>query len=166
MIDHLLHELQVLRKIDFLIAKIWLNLLARRFGLVAFACLIAMFGLGMINIAGLYALQGPVGTVWAAALVALVDLVIAAVVLLAASGSRPGPELDLVFDVRKVAVESLQGDARDLKATLDALGDELKNVRANITQIVQNPLDVAAQRLLVPAALSILKGLRSKKEHA
>jgi len=165
MIDHLVRELQVLRKSDFLIAKIWFNLLARRFGLVAFAGLIAMFGLGMANIAGFYALQASLGPVWAATLVTLVDLGIAAIVLLAASKSRPGPELELAFDVRKMAVESLQADARDLKLTLDALVHELKNVRANITQLVQNPLDVAAQKLLIPAALSVLRGVRSKKEH-
>jgi hypothetical protein len=31
---------------------------------------------------------------------------------------------------------------------------------------VQNPLNAAAERLLVPAALSLLKGLRSKKGQA
>lgn len=44
MIDHFLRDLQVLRKADFVIAKIWLNVLLRRFGLVAFAALIATFG--------------------------------------------------------------------------------------------------------------------------
>ena len=166
MIDHLVRELQVLRKSDFLIAKIWFNLLARRFGLVAFAGLIAMFGLGMANIAGFYALQASLGPVWAATVVALIDLGISGIVLLVATKSRPGPELDLAFDVRKMAVESIQADARDLKLTLDALVNEVKNVRANITQLVQNPLDVAAQKLLIPAALSVLRGVRSKKEHA
>jgi hypothetical protein len=33
MIDHLLRDLQVLRKADILIGKIWLNVLARRLGL-------------------------------------------------------------------------------------------------------------------------------------
>lgn len=165
MIDHLVRELQVLQKSDFLIAKIWLTLLARRFGLIAFACLIAMFGLGMANIAGFYAFEASLGPIWAATVVALVDLGIAGIVLLVASKSRPGPELDLAFDVRKMAVEPIQGDARDLKLTLDGLVDELKKLRTNITQLVQNPLDVAAQKLLIPAALSVLRGVRSKKEH-
>jgi hypothetical protein len=64
-----------------------------------------------------------------------------------------------------MAVESIQADARDVKLALDAVGQELKNFKANISQVVQNPLDVAAQKLLIPAALSMLKGLRSKKEH-
>jgi hypothetical protein len=165
MIDHLLRDLQVLRKADFLIAKIWANVLARRFGFFAFAALIAVFGLGMANVAGFYALQASVGAVLAAGIVALVDFLIAAVVLLVGSKSHPGPELDLAFEVRKMAVESIQADTRDLKATFDTLGQEVKNVRANITELVHNPLDVAAQKLLIPAALSLLRGLRSKREH-
>ncbi len=166
MIDHLVRDLQVLRKADVLIAKIWLQLFARRSGLIAFAGLIAVFGLGMANLAGFYALQTSLGPVWAATIVAVADLVIAAVVLLVASKSRPGAELDVAMDVRRMAVESIQTDASDLKLTMDSLMDELKNVRANVAQLVHNPLDVAAQKLLIPAALSILRGVRSKKEHA
>jgi putative superfamily III holin-X len=166
MIDHLLRDLQVLRKADLLIAKIWLNVLVRRIGLFAFAGLIAVFGLGMANVAGFYALQDSVGAVWAATMVALVDFLVAAIVVLVAGKSKPGPDLDLAFDVRKMAVESIQADARDLKLTLDALGQEVKNVKANIVQLVENPLDLAAQKLLIPAALSIIRGMRSKKEHA
>jgi len=165
MIDHLLRDLQVLQKADFLIARIWLNVLARRTGLFAFAALIAAFGLGMANVAGFHALQGSLGAVWAAGIVAAVDLLIAAIVLLVGSNSRPGPEIDVAFEVRKMAVEAIRADTRDLKLTIDAVSQEVKDVRANITQLVQNPLDVAAQKLLIPAALSIFKGLRSKKEH-
>ena len=163
MFDHLLHDLEVLRKADFLIGKIWFNVLARRFGLFAFAGLIAVFGLGMANIAGFYALQASIGAVWAATVIAIVDFVIAAIVLLLASKSHPGLELDVAFELRKVAVAAIQADTRDLKLTFDALGGEMKNVKATIAGFVQNPLDAAAQKLLVPAALSILRGLRSKK---
>ncbi|HUI12851.1 MAG TPA: phage holin family protein [Xanthobacteraceae bacterium] len=165
MIDHLLRDLQVLHKADFLIGRIWLNVLVRRLGLFALASLIAVFGLGMANVAGFYALQAPVGAVWAAAIVAAADLVIAAIIVLVGSNARPGPEIDVAFEVRKMAVDAIQEDTRDLKVTLEAVGDEIKNVKETIAGIVQNPLDAAAQRLLVPAALSIIRGLRSKKQH-
>lgn len=166
MIDHLLRDLQVLHKADFLIGRIWLNVLVRRLGLFAFAALIAVFGLGMANVAGFYAFQASLGAVWAAALVAAADLLIAAIILVIGSNSRPGPEIDVAFEVRKMAVEAIQADARDLKLTIEGIGQEVKGVKANITQLVQNPLDVAAQKLLIPAALSIIRGMRSKKEHA
>jgi hypothetical protein len=138
----------------------------RRLGLFAFAALIAVFGLGMANVAGFYALQAPLGPVWAAAIVASVDLAIAAIVLIVGSNARPGPEIDVAFDVRKMAVDALQADTHDLKLAIEAVGQELNNVKESITQLVHNPLDVAAQKLLIPAALSILRGMRSKKEHA
>jgi hypothetical protein len=63
MIDNLVRDLQVLRKADFLIGRIWLGVPARRMSLFAFAALIAVFGLGMADVAAFYALQGPVGAV-------------------------------------------------------------------------------------------------------
>src|SRR5271165_2304866 len=102
MIDSVLRDLQVLRKADFLIARIWLNVIARRLALFAFAALIAVFGLGMANLAGFYALQASVGVVGAASIAAAVDLLIAAVVLLVGRNSRPGPEIDLALDLRKM----------------------------------------------------------------
>jgi hypothetical protein len=120
----------------------------------------------MANVAGFHALQASAGPVWAAAIVAAVDLLLAAIILLIGSNSRPGPEIDLAFEVRKMAVESLQADTRELKLTFDGLGQEVRNVKANITQLVHNPLDVAAQKLLIPAALSIIRGLRAKREQS
>jgi hypothetical protein len=121
MIDHLLRDLQVLRKADMLIGKIWLNLLARRLGLFVFAALIGVFGLGMANVAGYNGLQNSLGTVWAAGMVALIDFAIALIVLLLAVRSRPGPEIDLALEVRKTALDQLHEDARDSEA--DDRGD-------------------------------------------
>ena len=166
MMDNLVRDLQVLRKADFLIARIWAGVLLRRLGFFAFAALIAVFGLGMANVAGFYALQGPVGPVWAAVIVAAADLGLAAVVLLIGGNSRPGPEMDLAFDVRKMAVDAIQADTRDLKRTIEGLGQNIHEAGATVAGFVQNPLDTAAQKLLVPAALSLLRGLRAKKEHA
>jgi hypothetical protein len=45
MIDHLVRDLQVLRKADVLIAKIWMNVLLRRSGLIAFAALTQLYQL-------------------------------------------------------------------------------------------------------------------------
>jgi hypothetical protein len=166
MFDHLIHDLQMLRKADFLIGKIWFAVLARRFGLAALAGLIALFGLGMGNVAGFYALQAHVGAVWAAALVGLIDFVVAAFVWLAGSRSHPGPEIDVALEVRKMALESIQADARDLKLVFDNAGSEIRNLKSTIAGLVQNPLDAAAQKVLIPAALSLLRGLRSKKAHS
>ena len=53
MIDHLIRDLQDLRKADFLIGKIWPIVLVRRAALFAFAAVIGVFGRGMVNVASL-----------------------------------------------------------------------------------------------------------------
>lgn len=166
MIDNLVRDLQVLWKADALIGKTWLNILARRFGWFAFAGLIAVFGLGMADVAGFYGLQPSLGPVWAAALVAAADFVLAAFAILLGRNAKPGPEIELALDVRRMAIQSLGTDTRDLKAAVDALGQDIRQTKDTIAGFVQNPLNVAADKLLVPAALSIIRGLRSKKAQA
>jgi len=164
MIDDFVRDLHLLRKTDSLIGRIWLNAMARRFCLFVFAGLIAVFGLGMTNVAGFYGLQVSLGPVWAAALVAIVDFVLAALVMLVGRNSQPGPEIELALDVRKAVVESIQANARDLKVTIDDLGQEIREAKDTIAGFAHNPLDVAAQKLLIPAIVSIVRGLRTRKD--
>jgi len=164
MFDDLVRDLHVLGKADSLIGKIWLKVMARRFGLFVFAGLIAVFGLGMTNVAGFYALQPLVGPVWAAVIISIADFVLAVVVILIARNSEPGAEMELAFDVRKMAIDAVQADAADMKVTIDALGQEIRDAKDTIAGFVNNPLDAAMQKLLIPATLSIIKGLHAKKD--
>lgn len=161
--DNLIRDLQVLWKADSLIGKIWLDVMARRFALFALAGLIAVFGLGMANVAGFYGLEQIWGPVWAALTVAMADLVVALIIALIARSVQPGSEIELAFDIRKTAIASIQADTRDLKDTIDSLGRQIQQTRDTISSFVQRPLNAAAENLLVPAVLSILRGLRSKK---
>ena len=63
MIDHLVRDVQVLRKADMLIGKIWLKTCwcAGLGCLFFFATLIGVFGVGMANVAGYNALQRGTG---------------------------------------------------------------------------------------------------------
>jgi hypothetical protein len=163
MIDDLVRDLQVLWRADSLIGRIWLNVMARRLALFVFAALIAVFGLGMANVSGFYALQASLGLVWAAAVVAIVDFILAAIVLAFASRVQPGSEIELAHEVRKMAIASLQSDSADIKLAVDSLRQDIRQTKDSIAGFVHDPLSGAAERLLVPAALSLLKGLRSKK---
>jgi hypothetical protein len=77
---------------------------------------------------------------------------------------HPGPEIELAFDVRRMAIEAIQADSRDIKATVDSLGQQIRQTKDTIAGFVQHPLSAATENLLVPAVLSMLRGLRSKKE--
>jgi hypothetical protein len=125
-----------------------------------------VFGLGMANVAGFYGLQQSWGPVWAAAIVATADLILAVIIVLAGRSVQPGPEIELAFDVRKMAMDAIQADAHGLKDTVGSLGQQIRQTRDTIAGFAQHPLSSATEQLLVPAVLSILRGLRAKKDHA
>ena len=160
MIDEFVRDLRVLQKADVLIGRIWLKFMVRRFGLFAFAGLIAVLGLAMTDVAGFFTLQAALGPVWAAALVAVGDFVVAAIVMLVGRKSQPRSEIDKAFEVRKMAIDSIQADARGLKVTIDTFGEEIREAKDTIAGFVQSPLDGALQKLLIPAIMCIIKALR------
>jgi hypothetical protein len=163
MFDELIRDLHVLAKADSLIGRIWLNTIARRFGLFLFAGLIALIGVGMANVAGLYALQTFIGPVWAAAIVAVANFALGVIVVLFAKNARPGPELEVALEARNLAIKSIQKDAHDLTATMNALHQDLRDARSSLLEFANNPFDAAAQKLLIPAAIAIINGLRAKR---
>jgi hypothetical protein len=159
MLETVVRDLQLLWKADSLIGRMWLNVMARRFGFFALAGLVAVFGLGMANVAGFYGLEQFQGPVWAAAIVAIADLFIALIIALLGRNVQPGPEIELAFEVRRMALTAVASDARDVKLTVD-------QTRATIAGYVQHPLNAATEHLLVPAIVQVLRGLRSKKHEA
>ena len=94
----------------------------------------------MANVAGYNALQGSVGVIWAAAIVAMADFVIAAIVLVVAGRSQPGSEIDVALEVRRMALESIHEDARDLatrspNSPLGKLADALRPTGSSTVRI-------------------------------
>ena len=166
MIDDLVQNLHGLGRADALIGRMWLNVLVRRLGLFVFASLIAACGLGMANVAAFYTFEEPTGAVWAATIVALCDFALAMIVALVSYNLQPDPEIDRAFEARKAAIESIQDDAGDVKTSIDKLGQDLRDVKDSIAAFVHDPIDSAVQQLLIPAATSIINGLRKKNDQA
>ena len=166
MIDNFVRDLDHLQKAESLVGRIWLEFLARQFGIFAIGGLICVFGLGMTNVAGFCALVDSLGPIWAAVVVAAADFTIAAITVAIARSSQPGPEIYLASDARKMAAEAVKVDARDLKTMIDGFVQECRDVKGTIAGLVQDPIDVAMQKLVIPAATSMIKGLHSKKDEA
>jgi hypothetical protein len=162
MFEEFIGHLQVLSKVDALIARIWLNVLARRFALMMLAALIATFGLAMADIAGFYAFRGPFGPVAAAAIVALADFVVAVAIIAATRLVKPGREMDSAQELRAMAIKSLQSDAAELEETVRGLTQQLRDTKDSIVGLASHPLDAAARALIIPALIAIVKAVRSR----
>jgi hypothetical protein len=162
-LDDFVRDLRLLQQADSLLGRLWLKLMARRLGFYALASLIGALGLGMANLAGYLALEAIMGPVWAAAALAIVDFIIAAAIFLAAMNSDFGSDIDQAFDARQTAIRAVETDGLELKATIDGLRQEVRDIRDTVAAFAHNPLDAAAQKLLIPAAISLVNGLRSNK---
>ena len=145
-------HLRVLWRAERIIAETRLRVLLRRSMLYAFAGLIAVFGLAMLNVAAYFFMRGLWGPVWAALAAALGDLVIALVVVLIALAIRPGPELPAALELRDVSIEGLE-------AELGPLQDRF----AWLSRAARDPFDTVLPAILIPLITSIVRGLRKSK---
>lgn len=111
-LDAIQRHLRALWRAEMLIAQIKLAALLKRTGLMAFAGLVAVFGLATLNFAAYRALTPLWGEVWALVAVALGDFIIAGVLVLMAARNSDAPELPLANELRDQAIAALELDAR------------------------------------------------------
>ena len=148
----ILRHLRVLWRAERVIAETRLRIVLRRSMLYAFAGLIAVFGLAMLNVAAYFFLRAYWGPIWAALTAAFGDLVIAVVIVLIALAIRPGPELPAAIELRDV---SMQG----LEAELGPLQDRF----AWLSRAARDPFETVLPAILIPLITSIMRGLRKGK---
>jgi len=123
-----------------------------------------LFGLGMINLALFYWLEIALGKPQAALLVAIIDILIAVVLLLVANAIKPAPELDMVKGFRDSAMSDLEGEAQVALASLAQIADDIQGVQKTITGFVQNPASALSPSVLVPAISTLSSILGSGKK--
>ncbi len=164
MMDSIVRNLRVLWRAESIIADIRLRQVATRSGLRGVAALLGAFAYLMGNLAFFFALEQAWGSIWAAALVGVANLLLAIVLLVVAERSRPGREMELALEVRNTALQALEADAQVVQQQLAELRDEVRGVRQAIVGFVRHPLDAVLPGMLVPLAGAVIKGLKKADE--
>jgi membrane protein implicated in regulation of membrane protease activity len=144
--ENVVKQLRALWRTDRIIAEIRMRHMLVGLGLRAFAALIAAFGLLMLELSAYFALVQIWSAISAAAILGLVNFVIAAVLFVIA-GRPAGRELELATEIHGSAVEALQAEARALQS--------------QFTAMVHHPLNSALPSVLVPLITVIVKSLKN-----
>ena len=144
--ENVVKNLRVLWRTDRIIADIRMRHLVVGLGLRAFAALIAVFGLLMLELAAYFALVQVLSAMSAAALLGALNFVIAAVLLAIAARPPAGRELELANDIHGSAVDALQLEARA--------------VQSQVAGMIHHPLNGILPLLLVPLITIIIKSLK------
>jgi len=150
--ENVVKSLRVLWRTDRIIADLRMRHLLVGFGLRAFAALIAAFGLLMLELSAYFALVQVWTAISAAAILGVVNFVIAAILFAIAAKPPAGRELELATEIHGSAVEALQIEARTMQAQFSGL--------------VHHPLNSALPLLLVPLITIIVKSLKKSKPAA
>jgi len=151
--DNIVRNLRVLWRADSIIAETKLRQFAARSGLLAVAALITVFGLIMLDMAVYFALDPIWGRVWAALVVGIANIILAAVLVFAALRIQPGREIELAGEIHQVAIDALAAEAKSAEAEI-----------ANLTRLVKHPFDSALPGLIVPLASIVMKALRKTEK--
>lgn len=150
--DRFVNNLRVLLRAERAIADIRLRHALTRSGLNAAAALLALIGLLMFEVAAFYALREIWSTIASALALGTGNFVIAAILFLIASRSRPGRELELANEIEKSAIDALQNDARLFQQELGFIGRSLRH-----------PFEGALPALIVPLATMLMNMLKKPK---
>jgi hypothetical protein len=147
--DNVVKNLRALWRTDRIIAELRMRHMLVGLGLRAFAALIAAFGLLMLELAAYFALVQIWSAISAAAILGLLNFVIAAVLFVIAGRPPAGRELELANEIHGSAVDALQTEARGMQQQFAGM--------------VHHPLNSALPLILVPLITIIVKSLRRSR---
>lgn len=144
-------NLSVILRTERLIARRRMAVLRGQSTLLALGGLIGIIGLVMLDVAALSALREVISPPLAALTVALVNLVLAAIIVAAALRMNAEAELEPVLAVQELAYSEIESD-------LEAAVTELREAGADIHRMVRNPLGNLLPELLAPLLAMLLSG--------
>jgi hypothetical protein len=147
--QNIVKNLRALWRTDRIIADIRMRHMLVSLGLRAFAALIAGFGLLMLELSAYFALVQVWSAISAAAILGMVNFVIAAVLFVIAGRPPAGRELELANEIHGSAVDALQIEARAMQS--------------QFTGMVHHPLNSVLPLVLVQLITIIVKSLKRSK---
>lgn len=150
--ENVIKHLRALWRTDRIIADIRLRQMLASLILRALAALIAAFGLLMLELAAYFALIQIWSAISAAAILGIVNFLIAAILFAIAARPPSGRDLELANEIHASSVEALQLEARGLQSQLAG--------------VIHHPLN-GILPLLIPTLIAVIvKGLRKPAPRA
>ena len=155
--EHFMRSLNVLWRSERLMAEYQLKQASQRIQLNALAALVAVFGLVMLSVAMFFALAPYWGHALSALAVSGTDLLLAAVLILYARSLHPPAEVEMVREVRNMALNDIQEEFALVESEITALKD-------GIRQFIHNPVDMLLPGAVGPLLGAIARGFGTVKK--
>ena len=155
--ERLIHSLRILWRTDRLLTQNEIRLLSKKLQLNALAGLVALFGLAMLSLAIFFALVPYWGESLAALAVGGADILLAALLIGYARSIKPAPEVEMIREMREVALNDLKDEVALADAELMALKDEVRS-------FLRNPVESILPAAIGPLLVAITRALKSRSK--
>ncbi|HET6471164.1 MAG TPA: hypothetical protein VFG38_04945, partial [Pseudomonadales bacterium] len=141
--DRLLQRLALLARAEGLAMRLRVRRAARASAFAAAAFAAGLFAFGFLNFCIFVWIAGVFGSVVAALVLALIDVILAAVCIVLASNRAPSAEEVMVDELRTMALAELGNDAQHLKAQVEHLQQQVTRIGEGISRVTSNdPLQI------------------------
>ncbi len=155
--DEFLIKMRLLLKAEMILFRLQLHRTVQQAAFYIAAALLAVLAAGMLNIALYLYLAPRLDSSSAALAVAIVDIVLAVVAVVAAGQLRLGPEVDAAKALREAAMAELTADAERVKTQIADLHDDIKRIRTAVTGSLSfGGVDLTSLFQWVPVLLRVL----------
>ena len=121
------------------------------------AGVVALFALVMLSLALFFTLAPYWGNALSALAVAGVELAVAVVLIIYAGSLTPPAELEMVREMRDMALE-------DLEEEVSLAQEELVSLRQEIHRFIRNPVDTLLPALIGPILSAVTRALSAAKK--
>jgi hypothetical protein len=146
-------NISIIFRAERLIAQRRMAVIRRQTGMMAAAGIAAGVGLVMLNVAAYFALVERLSPQTSALIVALTNIVLAAILVSVATKQNADAEVSGVAEVRDLAME-------DLETEIQMATEEVKGMAEGVRNMVRDPFGMAAPGLIGAIANALLKNLK------
>ena len=121
-------KIRIWARAETTLAKITARRTGQRFTGVAVAVGLGLLTVGMLNLGTFELLAETYGRARGAYYLAAANGLLAVLIVLAVQRSRPGPEEEMVSEIREMALAELQADADEIKEEFNRLAGHVKRI--------------------------------------
>jgi hypothetical protein len=160
--DETLLKLRILAKAELALAQLHGRVLVNRLLLAVLAVGALVLAIGMVNVGLFELLETRYGSAPAAFLVALVNAIVAALLLIKSARMEPGTDEQLVHEIRDMALAELSTEAESFKEGVAEVTGDIERIQKSLHALTDNATaGLAALGPLLGLGLEALRG-RSK----
>jgi hypothetical protein len=155
--EHLVRSLKMVWRSERLLRENEVRLTLQKIQLSALAGLVGIFGLVMVSLAVFFFLVPHLGHSLAALSVGGIDLILAIMLIVWAGTLNSAPEVELVKEVRDMALADVEEELSLAEAEVIALKDD-------VHAFIRNPLDSLLPGAIGPLLGAVGRGIASPKK--